>query len=264
MREIFDDIFHSQPFDPMESARRNMRPGLRTRFYQKATVAENNGAYAVRLDERPVRSPAKRWLTAPVRAIAEAIAAEWNAQEKLIDPATMPLTRLANSIIDGVMPSLQPVADEITKYLSTDMVFYRAEQPEGLVALQRRHWDPVLDWAHRSFGARFLLAEGTIYIRQSEAAIEAVRPAIPTGTASAADAWRLGALSVMTTLSGSALLALGFASGHFLAEDIWNAAHVDEDWNLQQWGGDALALEQRTGRRKEFDAAAVVLDALRT
>src|ERR1044071_3634792 len=168
MRDIFEEIFQNQPLDPMEAARRNMRPNLRARFYQDASAAERQseaeGGYPVFLDGRPVRSPARKPLAAPAKELAQAIAAEWQAQDKLGDPAALPL--VANSIIDGVVASPEPVAAEIEKYLGTDMLFYRAAEPEGLVALQRQHWDPVIDWGHETFGARFLSSQGRMHVEQ--------------------------------------------------------------------------------------------------
>src|SRR6201986_3396522 len=141
MGDVLEYILKTQPLDPMESARRSMRSNLRVRFYKDASASEHRnegeGGYAVLLDGRPVRSPARKPLAAPMRELAQAIASEWQAQERVIDPAAMPLTRLANSIIDGVVAAPRPVADEIEKYLGTDMLFYRASDPEELVALQR-------------------------------------------------------------------------------------------------------------------------------
>ena len=181
MRDIFEEIFENQPLDPTESARRNMRPQLRTRFYQAATVGEGPEGFPVLLDGRPVRTPARRLLAAPVRELA---AGAWprngRRSSDKVDPAAMPLTRLANSIIDGVAPSPEPVAAEIEKYLGTDLLFYRADGPDGLVASQRRHWDPVIDWARETLGARFVLVEGIVHVAQPEAAIAAAA-AIPRG-----------------------------------------------------------------------------------
>ena len=268
MRDIFEDIFAGGPLDPMAAARRNMRPNLRARFYQQATAGEgqnqnNEAGFAVLLDGRAVRTPARKPLAAPALPIAEAIAAEWNAQDKVVDPAAMPLTRLANSIIDGVVPSPAPVADEVAKYLGTDLLFYRAAEPGDLVALQRQHWDPVLAWAHDALGARFVLAEGVMHVAQPAEAIAAARPKI-SGANDAAGHWRLGALNIATTITGSALLALALAERHLSPDDVWTAAHVDEDWNMGFWGRDELALQRRDFRRKEFDAAALILSALVT
>src|ERR1051326_581615 len=194
-------------------------------------------------------------LGAPTRSLAETIAAEWQAQEEAINPATMPLTRLANSIIDGVADRPQPVAAEIAKYAESDLLFYRAASPAGLVERQRRHWDPVLAWAVQALGARFALAEGVVHVAQSQEALAAVRAAIPDVP------WPLGALHAATTLMGSALLALALAHGKLSVDEAWQAAHVDEDWNMEQWGRDTLALERRAFRFAELRAAAMVLGA---
>jgi chaperone required for assembly of F1-ATPase len=256
MRDIFEELFAQPPADPMEAARRGMRPAQRRRFYSKVEVAEDADGFHLLLDGKPVRTPARRILAAPARALAQALAAEWEAQGEHIDPVAMPLTRLANAIIDGVSGAVQPVADEIAKYLATDLLFYRAAEPQRLVERQARHWDPLLDWAHREFGARFVLAQGVVHVAQPERALVAARAAIPP------DPWRLGALSSITTLTGSALLALAMLHGAVAADEAWAAAHVDEDWNMERWGGDELALARRAFRRAEFDAAAAVLARL--
>ena len=186
MRDILEDIAGSDPLDPTESARRNMRPQLRKRFYQRAHVGEA-APFAVLLDNRPVRTPAGNALALPSRALGEAVAAEWDAQQERIDPAVMPLTRLVNSIIDGVATAPAPVADEVAKYLGSDLVCYRADTPAGLVARQAQHWDPILDWARETLGARFVLAEGVMFAAQPDHAILAASAAIPS------DPWRLGA-----------------------------------------------------------------------
>jgi chaperone required for assembly of F1-ATPase len=264
MRDIFADIFDRQPPNPMEAARRAMRPALRARFYREVQVGEGGDGgdgFAILLDRRPVRTPARRRLAAPARALADAIAAEWSAQQEVVDPARMPLTRLANAIIDGVSAAPAPVKAEIVKYLSSDLLFYRAAGPEGLRARQAERWDPVLDWAARSFGARFVLAQEVMHVTQPAAAIAAVAAAIPDGPGP--PAWRLGALNVVATLTGSGLLALALDAGRLDAEAVWAAAHVDEDWNMEFWGRDALALERRAFHFAELQAAATVLSSLR-
>jgi len=239
-----------------------MRPNLRARFYQSATAGEGADGFQVLLDGKAVRTPARRPLAAPVRALAEALAEEWNAQKDKVDPAAMPLTRLANSIIDGVAPTPAPVATEIEKYLGTDMVFYRAADPAGLVASQQKHWDPVLDWARETLGARFVLAEGVMHVPQSADAIASAQAAIPKGE-NIREAWRLGALNVVTTLTGSALIALALAAGRLTIDEAWAAAHVDEDWNMSLWGRNEVILARRAYRFAEMQAAARVLALLR-
>jgi chaperone required for assembly of F1-ATPase len=253
LRDIFTELFATERPDPIEAARRAMRPPLPRRFYREAGVEEAEDGFRVMLDGRPVRTPARRFLAAPTRALADALAAEWNAQSESIDPATMPLTRLANSIIDGVANAPEPVAAEIEKYLGSDLLFYRAEGPQGLLERQAQQWDPLTAWARETLGARFVLAQGVVHAAQPQSAIAAARAAIP------GDPWRLGAVHAITTLTGSALIALALLRGHLTADAAWEAAHVDEDWNMEQWGRDAIALERRAARRAEMDAAAKVL-----
>jgi chaperone required for assembly of F1-ATPase len=256
MRDIFQDIFVGEPTDPVEAARRAMRPALRRRFYETATVHEGEEGYSVRLDGKPVRTPARGALVLPTRALAEAVAAEWQAQGDVVDPERMPVTRLANTIIDGVVSAPDPVRREIVNYLRSDLVFYRAAGPDGLVQRQERHWDPILAWAREVLGARFVLAEGVVHVSQPDSALAAAAGVIPQ------DPWRLGAVHAMTTLSGSALIALAVAHGVLSSEAAWVAAHVDEDWNMEQWGRDMLARERRNVRLAEMEAAATVLSAV--
>ncbi len=256
MRDIFTEIFENQPIDPTESARRGLRMQRRARFYSQAEVGE---AGQILLDGKPVRTPARRLLAVPGRPLAEAIAAEWQAQRNTIDPAAMPLTRLANAIIDGVADAAGPVAAEIEQYLGSDLVLYRAPGPAGLLAAQARHWDPVVAWVRDTLGARFVLAEGVVYVAQPAGAVAAAARAIPTDMADPKNLWRLGAISAVTTLTGSALIALALAHGALTADEAWAAAHVDEDWNRSQWGSDEAEDERRAFRRHEMDAAAAVL-----
>jgi chaperone required for assembly of F1-ATPase len=253
MRDIFEEIFAKDPLDAMESARRSMRPALRRRFYDNVAVEGGAEGFAVQLDGKPVRTPARRPLAAPALALAEALAAEWNEQREVVDPAVMPLTRLANSIIDGVAQAPQPVADEIAQYLGSDLVFYRSEGPQALVERQARQWDPIITWARDVLGARFVLAAGVMFVEQPDAALAAAKSAIP------ADAWRLGAVSSLTTLTGSALLAIAMLRGRLSVDEAWAAAHLDEDWNMEFWGRDERALERRAHRFTEMLAAADVL-----
>ena len=263
MREIFEDILEKEPLDPNEAARQAMRPRLRRRFYEQVTVVEGHGGFAVVLDGRPVKTPARRALAAPIPALAEALAEEWRAQREQIDPSTMPLTRLANSIINGVAEKPDEVAAEVEKYLASDLIFYRADAPEGLVSRQEAAWDPLIAWARDTLGAQFRSGAGVVHLAQPDTALAAARAAIPRSTGDMRDTWRLGATHSITTLTGSALIALALLTGRLSVAEAWTAAHVDEDWNMAQWGRDALALERRAYREAEMQAAATVVGLLR-
>jgi chaperone required for assembly of F1-ATPase len=257
MRELFDEVAGQSPLDPGEAVRRATRVPRRKRFYTSAGIAETEGGFAVTLDGKPIRTPSGRRVVAPTSEIADAIAAEWNAQGETIDPLTMPLTRFANSVAE-VNDRVGAVADDIAKYLGSDLLFYRAGHPEALVAKEAAHWDPILFWAANELGAHFMLAEGIVHVAQPESAIKAARGAFPE------DPWSIAALHVVTTLTGSALLALALALGVRDADQVWAAAHVDEDWNIEKWGLDEEVAARRAARLVDFKAAASILKALRT
>ena len=246
---------------PWEQAVRLTQAAMRTpqikRFYEAAAVGEVDGGYALMLDGRGARTPAKNRLVAPTRAIAEAIAAEWAAQDAIINPMTMPLTRFANSVVESVVDRVTPVRDDVAKYLHSDLLFYRAGHPQALVEKEAAHWDPVLFWAADTLGAHFILGEGITHVRQPDTAVEAAKAALPH------DPWSVAAIHVVTTLTGSALLALALAHGARDPDQVWDAAHVDEDWNRDQWGVDEEVAARRAAREVDFRAAVRILRAVR-
>lgn len=256
MRELFEEAAGQPPPDPRESARASARMPLRKRFYKQAGVTEVEGGFAITLDGRSIRTPSGRQVVIPARALADAVAAEWAAQGEAIDPVTMPLTRIANSVVEGVVDRVELVTDDLAKYFETDLLFYRASHPEGLVAREAAHWDGVLFWAAEALGAHFILSEGIVHVRQPDEALRAARAALPV------DPWSVAALHMVTTLTGSALLALALAHGVRDAGQVWAAAHVDEDWNIDQWGVDEEAATRRVTRLRDFDAAVAVLTAM--
>lgn len=256
MRELFDDIEGKLSPDPREASQKSSRTPLRKKFYTSAGVAEGPDGFGITLDGKQVRTPGKNLLAAPARDLAEAIAAEWDAQGENIDPMSMPLTRLANSVIDGVAGNVQAVADDAAKYLETDLLYYRAGFPEALIARQAEHWDPVLRWAADTLGAHFILGEGVVHVRQPETAVAAARGALPS------EAWPVGAFHVVTTMTGSALLALALKNGVLDGAQVWAAAHVDEDWNSEKWGADEEVAARRASKFRDFEAAVRVLKAL--
>jgi len=253
MRDFFTSNVPDQPIDPIEAARRATRPQRPHRFYASATVAADGEGFAVLLDGRRARTPANEGLVAPTRALAEAIAAEWEKQREVIDPALMPLARLSNSIIDGVAKASARVTAQVAAYLDSDMLCYRADTPQGLVARQAAHWDPVIAWASEVLGAPFIVTPGVTFVAQPQETLRQARAAIPE------DPWRLGAVHAITTLTGSALLALAVLRRRLDVDEAWRAAHVDEDWNMEVWGRDQMALERRAFRFAEMQAATTLL-----
>jgi chaperone required for assembly of F1-ATPase len=211
----------------------------------------------VLLDGKPIRTPAKRELVLPTRGLAEAVAAEWSAQGERIDPRAMLLTRLANSAIDGVWGREAEVRADIAKYAGSDLVCYRAEGPEELVRRQAEAWDPVLTWARHALRADLQVATGIMPVAQPEAGTAALAAALD-----GLDAFALAPLHVMTTLTGSVLLALACVRGHLSAEAAWALAHIDEDFQIGKWGWDAEAKARRERRWAEMAAASQMLGLL--
>ena len=261
MRDLLNDLeagkLVSDP-DPMRRAQNQMRQALPKRFYKEAEAVETPEGFAVQLDGRPVRTPGRALLALPSAAAAALVAAEFAAQDKTIDPVTMPVLRIVNTAIDGVAPDMQAVLEGVMRFSASDLLCYRADAPEALVARQAEAWDPVLDWARSALGARFFLAEGVMHVEQPRESVAAVGLWLRQRQ----EPFRLSAIHVMTTLTGSALLALAVEAEALTPEEAWTAAHVDEDWNAEQWGEDAEAAARRVVRRKEFDAAVALVRSL--
>jgi chaperone required for assembly of F1-ATPase len=244
----------SEEKNPMRAAQKLARPALPRRFYRNAGVGPHEAGFAVLLDGRVARTPAKRPLAVARRDLAEALAAEWAAQKEEIDPATMPLTRLVNAAMDRVAPEMAAVRADIVRHAGSDLILYRAERPQTLVEEEERLWSPILAWAERTLHVRFVLAAGVTHVDQAPAVLEAVARAVDGH-----DALALAALHSVTTLTGSALIALALAAGRLSAEQAWEAAHADEDWQMRHWGRDETALKERAARWTEMQAAALVL-----
>jgi chaperone required for assembly of F1-ATPase len=256
MRELFDEVAGQSAVDPMEAARRSARAVQRKRFYTSTGVGEADGGFTVTLDGRPIKTPSGRTVIVPARALAETIAAEWNGQSEFIEPLTMPLTRFANSVVQGVVDQIEAVRDDVAKYFASDLLFYRAGHPEGLAAREAAHWDPILFWAAEALGAHFILAEGVMHVRQPDSAIAAARARLPD------DPWAIAAMHMITALTGSALLALALFHDVIDPDQAWTAAHVDEDWNAEKWGLDEEVAARKVAKLVDFKAAASILKAL--
>jgi chaperone required for assembly of F1-ATPase len=240
--------------NPVRAAQKAAKPVLPKRFYREAGIEERDGVFHLVLDGRPARTPARQPLAVPTRALGEAVAEEWAAQATEIDPSTMPVTRLVNSAIDGVGARRQEVVDDLVKYAGSDLICYRAAEPVRLVRAQNAGWNPVLDWALQTHGARFALSEGVMHVAQPEEATGAIRSVLE-GIRSP---FQLAALHVMTTLTGSVLIALAHVQGRLDADQAWSVAHVDEHHQESIWGEDHEAMLRRSRREAEFRAASRV------
>ncbi|MBY4894705.1 ATPase [Rhodobacteraceae bacterium N5(2021)] len=208
------------------------------RFWKEATVAEADGGFRVLLDGRGVNTPGKAPLVLPTRALAEAVAAEWNAQEDEIQPLTMPHTRSANSAIERVTPQLAEVAEMLLGYGDTDLLCYRAEGPPELTQRHAEAWDPMLDWAAEALDARLEPRVGVMWISQPAAAMAAMDRALQQIAP-----FPMTAMHDLVTLTGSLVLGLAVAKGRISAKDAWRLSRIDEAWQIEQWGADEEAEE---------------------
>lgn len=215
------------------------------RFWTAATAVPVDGGYTVQLDARPVRTPLKAPLVLPTIALAKAVAAEWQAQEKAVNPETMPFTRTANSAIDKVQPQFAAVTDMLADYGGSDLLCYRAEGPAGLVARQAQSWDPLLDWARDDLAAPLRQATGVMHVAQPEASLAALRHQVH-----AMSAFQLAAFHDLVAISGSLVLALAVARGRITADEAWTRSRVDEDWQISLWGEDEEAAEAAARKRE--------------
>jgi len=242
--------------DPLAAARHIGRPSPPRRTYKDASVGPHDIGFAILLDGRVAKTPAGNPLALAHESVANALAAEWGAQGEHIDPASMPLTRIVNSAIDAVADQMKSVRADIARHGQSDLICYRADGPDDLVARQEELWSPLLAFARETFGARFALAEGIVHVAQDPRTLAAIDEALES-----CDALSLAAIHTVTTLTGSVVIALSVAHGHLSPEAAWLAAHVDEDWQIAQWGEDDLALETRALRWREMEAAGVILAA---
>jgi chaperone required for assembly of F1-ATPase len=216
------------------------------RFYK---AAEATPERTIQLDGRPVKTPGRQDLAAPTPALAEAIAAEWNAQGDRIDPRSMPLTGLANAAIDRIGPARQSFADGLATYGESDLLCYRAEGPASLVARQAQSWDPILAWARRRYDVDFVVTDGIIHAPQPANTIAQLAQAVH-----ARDAFALAGLSPLVTISGSLVIALALAEGAIDLEFAWVASMLDEQWQAENWGEDNEAAKALAARRADFEA----------
>jgi chaperone required for assembly of F1-ATPase len=227
------------------------------RFYREAASAPAPGGFAILLDGRPVKTPARRPLEVPTEALAEAIADEWNAQGEEVDPQAMKLTGLANAAIDRVAPDPAAFARTLAAYGESDLLCYRAEGPEPLVERQAEQWDRLLAWARRRYDVDFETIRGVMHRPQPAETAERLARAV-----TARDPFRLAALSPLVTLSGSLVIALALAEGEIGRDRAWAAATLDEAWQAERWGADPLAAEAFEARWRDFDAACLFLSLL--
>jgi chaperone required for assembly of F1-ATPase len=249
--------YDATPIAEKVLGREPLRPPFPKKFYTTVTVVTESNQHAIQLDGRGVRTPKKLKLALPTAALAEAIAAEWRAQTVLIDPTTMPLTKIANTVIDGIIGNEHETADEITRFSGSDLLCYRVETPVALAERQAKLWPSIVERAERRLAAKFVATTGLMPVTQQPDTLSAVAQRL-----SACDAYQLAAAHIITTLTGSAILALARLDGDISTFDAWRAAHVDEDYQIELWGPDDEATARRAFRWTEMQAADRLLGLL--
>lgn len=229
------------------------------RFYKETAVDHGDGGHRILLDGKPMRTPAKAVLVVPTRVLAEAIAAEWGAvpDKADINVSHLPLTRLAATGLDRVTSQRARVIEDTAKYAGSDMLCYRASEPETLVKRQQATWQPLLDWADAHYGARLVIVEGLAFVEQPADAVARLSAAVARHSDLG-----LSALYNLTHISGSLIVALAVAEGHLAAADAFAAAQLDELYQIERWGEDPIATKRHEGIRHDIEAGARFLALL--
>jgi chaperone required for assembly of F1-ATPase len=227
------------------------------RFWKDSRAVEQDGGWGIALDGRPVRTPARAPLAVARRDLAEAIAEEWQAQGETLDPASMPLTGLANAAIDLAAPDPAAFAAPVAAYAQSDLFCYRDDRDAALQAEQAATWNPVLAWAEARHGIEFTLAQGVLPVDQPAATIAALQ-----GAVLALDPWRMTALTPLVTIGGSLVAGLALVEGAYDAETLWGAVSLDEQYQERRWGADAEAQKARAHREADWLHAARFLSLL--
>lgn len=217
------------------------------RFWKKTTADAVEGGFSVHLDGRSVRTPLKTLVVVPTLAMAEAMRQEWDAQEGKIDPLSMPVTRAANAALDKVSTQHAEVVDMLAAYGDSDLICYRAEGPEGLVAKQAEEWGPLVDWAATELSAALQVRVGIMHIPQQPKAL-----AVLHGHVATFDAFQLTAFHDLVAITGSLILGLAIARGRLGAEQAWEVSRIDENWQIAQWGADEDAEIQAGLKRRDL------------
>ncbi|WP_455475239.1 ATP12 family chaperone protein [Bartonella sp. B17] len=258
MRKIFDNF--DTPLNnnkAISGTQKLLHKRLPKRFYKEVKIVCEEEKFSILLDKIPVKTPARRHFVVPTEAFAALVAQEFENQKEVIDPEKMPITRIVNTVIDGIADDMQAVFEDLLRFVACDMIFYRAQTPKELVQRQCEQWDPLLDWAEEKLGSRFNLTEGLMHVEQPQEAIQAVSNYLRK----IESPYILAVLHTMTTLTGSALIALAVFAKKIDPDHAWNIAHLDENWVMEQWSADKEAMERLAYKKAEFNAAATIIKA---
>jgi chaperone required for assembly of F1-ATPase len=227
------------------------------RFYKHAAIAEIDGAHAVQLDGRTVKTPAGKLLAVPSRPLAEAMAVEWEAQGEEIKPKSMPMTQLASTALDRVGPERVAIREQLANFADTDLLCYRAEFPPDLVARQTSQWQPLLEWAAEELGSRLVVTSGVIAVEQPAEAVAALLARVDSY-----DVWRLTVAQAACAAAGSLVLALALVEGRLNGEQTYDLSQLDETYQIEKWGEDWEAADRRAALKRDILAAERLLTLL--
>lgn len=228
------------------------------RFYKIVAVAPGpEYGFAITLDGRTLKSPAKKPFILPSSSLADAVAAEWAAQGDNIAPSTMPLTQLASTAVDKIAADREAVIGGVAAYAETDLLCYRAEEPDVLIERQTRLWQPLLDWAALRYDAVLVVQTGLMPVRQYPQALQALRAAVEEY-----DNWRLSALQTATSACGSLVVALALLEAKLSAEEAFDVSQLDESYQIEKWGEDAESVARRANLRADIAACRQFVDLL--
>ena len=228
------------------------------RFYKDVSVSHGVNGFAVLLDGKPIKTPGRRALALPAERLAEAIAVEWQSQGGEVIATTMPLLRLANTVIDGVALNPGDVVTAILRFGENDLLCYRAHQPPELVKRQTEGWNPLLDWVRQRHSARMTATEGYSHVEQSPDSLGALRQALEEF-----DPFTLAALHVIASITGSTVLALAVAEGFIPGTYAFQLSRIDEAYQAEKWGEDAEALKRAAALAHELDKAVELIALVR-
>jgi len=227
------------------------------RFWKQAEVIEADGGFGIALDGKPIKTPGRFELAVPSRALAVAIAGEWQDCGETIDPRAMPLTGLANAAVERVAADPQAFATGLARYAESDLLCYRAEGPAALIQRQVESWGALLGWARRRYDVDFVTCSGVMHVAQPGETVRKLGHAV-----AALDDFQLAGLSPLVTIGGSLIAALAVLEEMMPAEDVWEAVSLDDRWQLEQWGDDPEARATLDARRGDFMAAARFVELL--
>ena len=261
MRDFLKELDDSRiGLDPNKTAQTSMKQKMPKRFYKAVSIEQRENGFHVLLDGKTIKTPARNVLAVPIARHADLLAMEFAAQQEVINPTLMPVLRITNSAIDGVADQMDAVFDDMAQYFGSDLLCYRVDAPDKLVVLQNGHWQPITDWATRAFDAPLKLAAGINYVEQHPKSLSNLRDRMRQMIS---DPFTMASAHVITTASGSAILASAYLHEHLDIDAVWHAATLDEQFSESQWGVDAEAVRMRAYKEADLRAAASIISTNR-